>query len=92
MSNQENHNATELKTDAESVRVEALVRRRIELCKGMKLIRRGENWTAEVLDWNFASNTIEMKVENKIGNGWVETWNLEHTLVGLQRGDYRYAA
>ncbi len=59
-----------------------------EIKKGFLFTGKWFTGLVEVLSTN--KNDLEVKLRSQINSGsyWYETWNLEHTKVGFQQGDY----
>lgn len=44
------------------------------------------NWTAEFI--RIEGNDLHAIIRSETSGSWPETWNLEHTEVGLKNGEY----
>ena len=60
----------------------------MELKKGFKLKSKWFTCITVVVHVNEEDNDLEVDITNELGNTHHENWNLEHTIWGLENGDY----
>lgn len=56
--------------------------------KGLKFKSKWFEGTVEVLEVLKETNILKVKISKSETSWWFEDWNLEHTYVGFERGDY----
>ncbi len=61
----------------------------MELARGMKFTSKWFVGITEVLDINKQENTLTVEIDRGNGSSWQENWNLEHTIWGFERSEYR---
>ncbi|QXN68053.1 hypothetical protein [Microcystis phage Mae-Yong924-2] len=55
---------------------------------GMKLRSKWFEGITEILAINETENTLDVEIHRASGHNHSEEWNLEHTIWGLENGDY----
>lgn len=56
---------------------------------GMKFTSKWFEGVTEILDINEAENTLVVKITRASGHSHDETWNLQHTIWGFERDEYK---
>ena len=59
---------------------------------GMKFTSKWFEGTIEILAINEEENTLDVEIHRASGHNHSEEWNLQHTLWGFERGEYRLLA
>ena len=53
-----------------------------------KWINQGDN-VCTVISFDIENNTAEVQIERPDMEVWTEEWNLQHTIWGVENGDYK---
>lgn len=59
---------------------------------GMKFTSKWFEGTTEILAINEDENTLDVEIHRASGHNHSEEWNLQHTIWGFERGEYRLLA
>jgi hypothetical protein len=59
---------------------------------GMKFTSKWFECKTEILAINKEENTLDVEIHRASGHNHIEEWNLQHTLWGFERGEYRLLA